>query len=40
MWNKFKKRKALCVEYREALEDLRAGVGEAEGDGGVEEQSA
>jgi hypothetical protein len=31
MWNKFRKRKALCVEYREALEDLRAGVAEAEG---------
>jgi hypothetical protein len=31
MWNKFEKKKALCVEYREALEDLRGGIGEAEG---------
>jgi hypothetical protein len=31
MWNRFKKQKALCVEYREALEDLRTEAGEAEG---------
>ncbi len=31
MPDKFGKRNELCGEYREALEDLRAGVGEAEG---------
>jgi hypothetical protein len=31
MWSELGKRNALCVEYREALEDLGAGVGEVEG---------
>jgi hypothetical protein len=31
MWNKLEKKKTLCGEYREALEDLRAGIGKAEG---------
>jgi len=31
MWNKFEKQTALCGEYREALEDLRVGIGKEEG---------
>jgi hypothetical protein len=31
MWNELGKRNVRCVEYREALENLRAGVGEVEG---------
>ncbi len=31
MWNKDGEQLALCVEYREALEDLRPGIDEAEG---------
>lgn len=30
MWKKSEEQKALCAEYREALEGLRAGVGKAE----------
>jgi hypothetical protein len=31
MWTEFRKQNALCVEYREALEDLPAEVGEVQG---------
>ena len=30
MWNKFGKQNEICLEYCQALEDLSAGVGEAE----------
>jgi hypothetical protein len=31
MWNKLRKTDGNCVEYRAALEELRPGIGEAEG---------
>ena len=36
MWTKFGKQNALCVEFREALEDLRAEVSEAQGQAALE----